>query len=93
MSEKNGSFIRKLVLDDATTTEAGYVSNVNRTELLGKKAIAVTALRPAGTIVWHEERIDAVSEGLFIEKGKHVKIIKVEGSRIVVREIEEGEKH
>lgn len=76
----------KLVLRDATTTEEGYVSNTNRVELVGKKGETITPLRPAGTIALGTERIDVVSEGSFIEAGKVVEIIKVEGSRIVVRE-------
>lgn len=79
----------KLVLSDATTTEEGYVSNVNRVELIGKKGETITPLRPAGTITVDTERIDVVSEGSFIEAGKVVEIIKVEGSRIVVREYKE----
>lgn len=78
----------KLVLKDATTTEEGYVSNVNRTDLLGKVGKTITPLRPAGTMQLGSERIDIVSEGSYIDAGKHVEIIKVEGSRIVVRQIE-----
>ncbi|WP_339250631.1 nodulation protein NfeD [Sporosarcina sp. FSL W8-0480] len=81
--------LNKMVLMDATDTESGYVSNVNRTELLGKKAKTITPLRPAGTIDLDGERIDVVSQGSYIDKGKHVIIVKVEGSRIVVRESEE----
>jgi membrane-bound serine protease (ClpP class) len=82
----------RIILMDATDTESGYVSNVNRTELIGQIAETMTALRPSGTIKLHDERIDAVSEGRFVNPGKRVKIIKVEGSRIVVREIDqEGE--
>ncbi|MER2000613.1 MAG: nodulation protein NfeD [Lysinibacillus sp.] len=76
----------KLVLRDATTTEEGYVSNENRLDLIGKSGLAHTAMRPAGVIVVDNERIDAVSEGSFIDKGKTIVVIKVEGSRIVVRE-------
>lgn len=76
----------KLVLRDATTTEDGYVSNTNRIELIGKIGKAVTPLRPAGTILQDQERIDVVTEGSYIDAGKTVEIIKVEGSRIVVRE-------
>lgn len=76
----------KLVLRDATTTEEGYVSNTNRVELIGRVGEAVTPLRPAGVIIIDNERIDAVSEGSYIDKGKIVEVIKVEGSRIVVRE-------
>lgn len=76
----------KLVLKDATTTEEGYVSNINRTDLLGKVGKTITPLRPAGTIQLGSERIDIVSEGSYIDAGKDVEIIKVEGSRIVVRQ-------
>lgn len=78
----------KLVLKDATTTEEGYVSNVNRIDLLGKVGKTITPLRLAGTMQLGNERIDIVSEGSYIDAGKHVEIIKVEGSRIVVRELE-----
>uniref|UniRef100_UPI00406C45B4 NfeD family protein n=1 Tax=Psychrobacillus sp. FSL H8-0483 TaxID=2921389 RepID=UPI00406C45B4 len=83
--------LNKVILTDATTTEQGYVSNQNRLDLVGKLAETMTPLRPAGTIRIGNERIDAVSDGSFIGKDKLVKIIKVEGSRIVVREATEGE--
>jgi len=83
--------LNKVILSDATSTEKGYVSNKNRVELVGKFAVTMTPLRPAGTIRIDNERIDAVSDGSFVGKDKHVKIIKVEGSRIVVREAVEGE--
>ncbi|WP_342505231.1 nodulation protein NfeD [Sporosarcina sp. FSL K6-2383] len=84
--------LNKVVLMDSTDTESGYVSNVNRVELLGRIAKTSTALRPAGAIELDGERIDVVSEGSYIEKGIRVTIVKVEGSRIVVREsVEKGE--
>lgn len=76
----------KLVLKDATTTEEGYVSNENRLDLIGRTGVTFTAMRPAGVILVDNERIDAVSEGSFIDKDKTIVVIKVEGSRIVVRE-------
>ena len=84
----------RLVLKDATTTEEGYVSNANRVELIGKHGMSITPLRPAGTVVIEQERIDVVTEGSYVDTGKTVEVIKVEGSRIVVREIKEkgGEK-
>ncbi|AZU63378.1 NfeD family protein [Neobacillus mesonae] len=77
----------KMVLFDTAKKEDGYVSNINRTDLLGQEGIALTTLRPAGTIVINNERIDVVSEGSYIEKNVRVKVIKVEGARIVVREV------
>lgn len=83
--------LNKMVLMDATDTEAGYVSNVNRLELVGKNAETLTPLRPAGTVELDGERIDVVSEGSYIDRGKNVIIVKVEGSRVVVRESEKKE--
>ena len=67
-------------------TEQGYVSQVTRTELIGKEGITITPLRPSGTVLFEEERLDVVSEGNFIEKDKKVEIIHVEGVKVVVRE-------
>lgn len=86
---KRMSFFRKIVLTDATDTESGYVSNRNRLELIGLEGETLTDLRPAGTIIVEDERIDVVSEGHYIRRNARVKIIKVEGSRIVVREIKD----
>lgn len=57
----------KLVLRDATTTEEGYVSNQNRIELIGKVGTSLTPLRPSGVIEVDQERIDAVSEGSYVD--------------------------
>lgn len=47
---------RHVILNDATTTELGYVSTVNRKELIGREGIAVTPLRPSGTAEFNDER-------------------------------------
>lgn len=82
------TLFNKMVLSESAKKEDGYVSNINRTELLGKEGITLTILRPAGTAIIQNERIDVVSEGGFIEQNASIKVIKVEGARIVVREIE-----
>lgn len=78
---------RHVILQDSTATEQGYVSSVNRSELVGKEGIAVTPLRPSGAAEFEGERLDVVSEGAFIDVGSPIKIIKVEGSRHVVRKL------
>ncbi|WP_413469215.1 NfeD family protein [Rossellomorea aquimaris] len=84
---KKMKFFNKIILNDSTSTESGYVSNANRLDLIGKEGVTKTPLRPSGTVIVEEERIDAVTEGGFIKAGEKVKIVKVEGSRIVVRDI------
>jgi membrane-bound ClpP family serine protease len=77
----------RMILFDTAGNEEGYVSNVNRIDLLGKDGVSLTVLRPSGTAVFNNERLDVVSEGGFIEKDRKIKVIKVEGVRIVVREL------
>lgn len=78
---------RHIILRNRTITELGYVSSVNRLELIGLEGVTVTQLRPSGTALFDNERIDVVSEGNFISVDQKVKIVKVEGMRVVVREV------
>jgi membrane-bound serine protease (ClpP class) len=57
-----------------------------RPELLEKTGTALTPLRPAGTAVIDGKRVDVVTEGQMIERGTPVRVIAVEGMRVVVRE-------
>jgi membrane-bound ClpP family serine protease len=77
----------RMILFETARKEDGYVSNVNRIDLLGSVGEALTVLRPSGTAVIHNERVDVVSEGGFIDQGAKIKVIKVEGVRVVVREV------
>ncbi|MBU5466436.1 nodulation protein NfeD [Virgibacillus sp. MSJ-26] len=76
---------RHIVLRDSATTEQGYVSSENKLELIGLEGKTVTPLRPSGTAEINGERVDVVSEGGFIEVNQKVKVVKVEGVRVVVR--------
>jgi membrane-bound serine protease (ClpP class) len=54
-------------------------------ELLGKTGVALTTLRPAGTAIFDQRRVDVVTEGGFVEKGQSVTVVEIEGLRVVVR--------
>jgi membrane-bound serine protease (ClpP class) len=84
----NSTRFRNLILADGLDSSAGYVSAVIRSDLIGLEAQAVTDLRPSGTVVVNEERIDVVTEGDYIKAGATVRIIRAEGHRHVVRAIE-----
>jgi len=58
----------------------------------GKEGIALTPLRPAGTAEVAGERLDVVTGGEFIEPGSRVIVIRVEGTRVVVKQLIEKEK-
>jgi len=52
---------------------------------LGAEGIALTALRPSGTVKIRDQRLDVITEGLHVEAGKTVTLVKIEGSTIFVR--------
>lgn len=86
--EERGLF-KKIVLRDRMTTDEGYVSALNRENLIGEEGVSVTPLRPAGTMLLNDERIDVVTEGNYIGIHKPIKVIQVEGMRVVVREVKQ----
>jgi len=77
----------KLVLKDQSTSARGYVSAEEKPELVGKIGEVLTELRPAGSILLDGVPVDVVSEGAFLEKGEQVRVISVQGSRVVVRKV------
>ncbi|PZE22702.1 NfeD family protein [Paenibacillus xerothermodurans] len=79
----------RFILREKLSTEQGFISSTSRTDLLGKSGLSITPLRPAGTIVIGDERVDVVTSGEFIPVNKQVVVVQVEGSRIVVREAHE----
>ena len=60
---------------------------VDRHELMHGTGVALTQLRPSGTAEINGQRVDVVTEGGLIERGAKLRVVAVEGSRIVVREI------
>lgn len=79
-------FLNRFILNDAVTTDAGYVAKETDNDLIGKKMIAHTDLRPAGIASLGEVRYDVVTEGDFIERGKNIEVVTVDGMKIVVRQ-------
>ncbi len=80
-------FFRHIILNESASAEKGFLSSVTRLELIGLEGEAITPLRPAGTAILEGERLDVVSEGGFVQAQQRVKVVKTEGSRIVVRPI------
>ena len=55
--------------------------------LVGIEGVAVTPLRPAGMAELAGRRVDVVTDGVFVEKGRAVRVVAVEGARVVVAPI------
>jgi len=79
---------KALILADSQDADAGWVAAESDKALVGKQGEVLTALRPAGTIEVDRERIDAVSDAEFIDKGEKISVIEVHGSRVVVERVE-----
>jgi len=55
--------------------------------LLNCTGVTITRLRPSGTAFINGNRVDVVTEGGMIDQGESIKVVSVEGARVVVREI------
>ena len=77
----------------ATSTESSALSAEGGTDedelkpLIGKEGVAQSDLRPAGVALIGGSRLDVVTEGSMIDAGGRVKVIAVEGNRVVVRRV------
>lgn len=86
-SKKNAGMLEELVLDERQQNRDGYTSVIDKSKFLGAIGVCVTDLRPAGTITIEGEPVDVVTEGSFVKAGASVKVINVDGSRVLVRQI------
>ncbi len=53
----------------------------------GDEGIADSALKPSGRVLFGDVYRDVVTDGSFVDKGKRVRVIKVTGPHITVREV------
>lgn len=75
----------KLMLKDRLTGDQGYTSlNEEYLSLVGKKGVTVTDLRPVGTVRIEDKEYSCISEGQWIHKGIEVKVVEVDGTKILV---------
>ena len=66
-------------------TGIGNTQAAGLAQLVGQTGAAATPLRPSGTILVAGSRVDAITNGDFIEQGTAVKIVRAEGSCVIVR--------
>lgn len=78
---------QRILLQTTTSREAGYEASRRRSELVGSEGVALTDLRPSGTAVIGDERLDVVSDGAFVPAGTPVRVIRSDGYRHVIRSV------
>lgn len=75
-------------LKTCQTRKEGYVAPKQSFAIfLDKQGIALSQLRPAGTADFSGERLDVVTEGTFVTSGSRIRVIAVEGTRVIVRQV------
>jgi len=77
------SRIAGLFISRRTIGELG----VDKPELVHCTGVTITQLRPSGTAFINGKRVDVVTEGALIEQGASIRVVAVEGLRVVVREV------
>lgn len=79
---------KRLALRKSLDEKSGCVSAAeDLSDLVNEEGVAITPLRPSGTVRAAGRRIDVVTEGDMIENGARVRVIKVEGARVVVKRV------
>jgi membrane-bound serine protease (ClpP class) len=81
------TLFNRLVLAEEETAERGFVSYPSAKELIGAEGIALTDLRPSGSAEINSTRYDVVADWQYIERGKRIKVMRVEGIKVVVKEV------
>ena len=80
--------VSPFILKEEQKKVNGYISSSDLEYLLGKKGIAKTDLRPSGSADFEGVKFDVVADGEYIQKGTKIKIFKVEGSKLIVKQID-----
>jgi membrane-bound serine protease (ClpP class) len=77
----------KIILKDSETKQDGFSSSHDYSNYIGKEGLVLTLLRPAGLVEIDGVQLDVVSAGQYIEPGIKVKVVSVNGSRIIVKKV------
>ena len=70
-----------------TDMKESRADDIGLVELVGAEGVAATILRPAGFADIGGKRVDVVTRGENIEQGAKVRVVEVEGNRVVVEKI------
>ena len=78
-------FWTKLTSPGVESQEEGYSTSIGLEDMVGKIGIATSDLRPSGWALLGDRKIFVVTEGEFVDKDQSIKILSVDGNRVVVR--------
>ncbi len=85
------SFGKSVLLAPPVRKSGDAIADNDRLQqLLGKTGQVITALRPVGTCEFDGERVECVAESGYVEKDNKVKVIRVEGTQLTVRMVQQS---
>jgi len=77
---------RRLILGPSPSDGADDQLETESVVDLGDEGTALTDLRPSGTGRFERRKLSVVTSGEYIERGTQIRIVRVDGNRIVVRQ-------
>ena len=78
----------RLVLGRASPHPVSYADSTPTDQLVGLLGRALSPLRPAGTALFGNRKLDVVTKGNFIDTGTEIRILETHGNRIVVEAVD-----
>lgn len=80
---------RKFVLSTEQKKELGYIVGTRDLKrLTGEKGVSITPLRPSGIAEVNGKKINVLTRGEYVDSNTKIKIINVEGNKIVVEAVD-----
>ena len=77
------SYIGRKITSTSTVGDLG----IDLSGLINQTGLTYTVLRPSGKATIGDQRVDVLTEGTMIDKDTPVRVVAVEGNRVIVREI------
>lgn len=85
----NTKFYKRVALTSTQDRSEGYTSNFNKEQMIGKRGVAQTVLRPSGKVMINGQLYDAFTRGEYIERGQNVEVVSEAASSLQVKQIED----
>jgi membrane-bound serine protease (ClpP class) len=76
---------QRMALTDQQESSQGFSVNTSTIDMLGKKGISHTVLRPSGKVFIEDIVYDAFTRGEYVEKGESIEVVGIEGVTLRVR--------
>lgn len=82
---------RRISLAEQEDRREGYSMDLGLAELVGQEGVTVTKLRPAGIARIGNRRVDVVAVGEWVNPGTRIRVIEVNGPRVIVEPVEDSQ--